>query len=395
VTALPRLAPLAPTPDGMSISVSVLCSHSPDLADATRHPVTITADWSVLTPHDLEAERVAAAFGGYLSCLELVDLVVPAVRDTVQRHARRVVPRLIRGARGSWRSAPAVAARCCHPVATASAAAEHLRTVEHAAARSGRMEWVASTLLERMLRYHNAARSFALSGRDAALLRRVVQSPTGPTAVWDAGLHPTVVEAIHDAVVGFDGPALPEALYLGVVARRPSLDWLADTVAAGTKGVDPSDPATSTPELAEWLAWTQTAVDRRHRHARADWLRTGVPHSWIEQLSAAGYVPGDVARLSRHTRRSVAGTAHLLLSWVRAGCQPTVEQLVELFDAGVPPWYEPSRPTIHRLRDLLPAAARQFSTTELGLLLARHGTAAAAAAAVRAPDDIGTREECA
>ena len=47
-------------------------------ARAKVHAITLEADGSVTTPHDLDNERIAAALGGYLSCLDLVDKAVPA-----------------------------------------------------------------------------------------------------------------------------------------------------------------------------------------------------------------------------------------------------------------------------------------------------------------------------
>ena len=49
----------------------------------------------VATPHDLDAERIAAAFGGYTSCLELVDPVIPAVRASMGMQTRRDIYRCI------------------------------------------------------------------------------------------------------------------------------------------------------------------------------------------------------------------------------------------------------------------------------------------------------------
>lgn len=386
MAALARLADLAPTPDGATLTLPVLCATSSDMSGAVRHPVQIHPDWSVSTPHDLEAERVAAAFGGYLSCLHLVDAVLPVVRHTLQQHARRSPPRLRRGARGTWRGRPSVTAGCCRPLGTAAAAAAHLRSVEHAIARSAGHPMLVADVLDRLLSQHEAAGSFRLNEQQVRDLRRCVRGDNGPVGVWDAGLHPDVVVAIHDHVVGPQGPALPEALYLGVVARRPDLDWMAETVAAARD-----------PQLAEWLAWTQTPLDTRHRDARAGWLATGVPRTWIEQLSTAGYCPGDAERLARHTRRGVGGASRMLLGWVRAGCRPTTDDLLELVASGVPPWYEPSRPTIERLQAGLGRLAERYTLTELGLLLAREGTATAADAAIRAhqASTPQAREECA
>lgn len=75
---------IGPGPGGGPLTLMLECRLSPTAVTGERHPVTIHADWRVETPHDLEAERVAAAFGGYTSCLELVDRTLPAFRTSLR-----------------------------------------------------------------------------------------------------------------------------------------------------------------------------------------------------------------------------------------------------------------------------------------------------------------------
>src|SRR3712207_9191816 len=89
------LGELGPAPDSASLSVSVRCRTRRG-AGGRRHEVRIGPDWSVETPHDLAAERIGVALGGYLSCIELVDDTVPAARELLQLVARRVLPPLSR-----------------------------------------------------------------------------------------------------------------------------------------------------------------------------------------------------------------------------------------------------------------------------------------------------------
>ncbi len=378
-----RLAPLPPSPTGAPLVLSVRCSTSPDMVGATRHDVALDADWTLATPHDLPAERIAAAFGGYLSCLHLVDVVVPTVRESLQMHGRRVAPRLRRAARGTWKADGPAAQRCCAPAPTAQQAAAHLRSVEHAATRGGADRGLTQALLERVLAAHQASGTLVMAPEQSARMSRCVLGERGAVALWDAGLHPAVVSAVHDEVVGPDGPPLPEALYLGVVSRRPNLAWIADTVAAARAALGEAPDDDDTPWLAEWLAWTQTPLDRKDRHVRAAWVASGIPRSWIEELSAAGYRPDDAAVVARGTGRSLSGVADMLLQWVRAGCRPTADDLLDLFASGVPPWYEPSKGAITRLRGNLGDVAERYTTTELGLMLALEGTALAAERVIR------------
>lgn len=386
--------PLPPGPDGR-LTVTIPCSTSPEMSSATTHEIVLEPDWTVTTPHDLEAEQVAAAFGGYLSCLHLVDHVVPALRQTLQMHARRAVPRLKRAVRGTWRAVPSAAGTCCRVESSASAAAAHLRSIEHAATRAGGDPTLASALLQHMLVAHTAAGSFALDADDAELLRRCVGGANGPAEVWAAGLHPRVVAAIHDEVVGADGPALPEALYLGVVARRPDLGWMADTVAAAASAVGAPLTRYDTPYLAQWLAWSETPLDKKQRQVRMAWLATGASHALIEQLSTAGYSPADAAAVAHGTGRSVTGVADLLTEWLDAGCKPSADDLLDLYGSGIPPWHAPSKRLVARLRSVVGGLAEHYTTTELGLMLVLEGTVPAAAALIRAQAGPMRRKECA
>ena len=379
--SLPRLLPVPPHPDGESLSVVVPCAASLDLAGATRHPISIEPDWTVTTPHDLEAERVASAFGGYLTCLVLVDRVLPAIRDLTQWRARRVIPRLRRGARGSWAVAGTSRARCCRPEPRACDAAAHLRSPEHLRARADAPAPVVARVADAVEHAHRGAGTFVLTSSELEELRRCVHPATEPVEAWQAGLHPDVVQAVHDHVVGADGPPLPLALYLGVVTRRPDLAWLADTLARVEGGTDD-------PTLAEWLIWTHTPLDRRVPRARSGWIGTGAPRSWIIELSTAGYTPDEAEELAAATGRSAVGAADLLRGWVAAGCRPTVADLADVHRGGVPAWSTPSGAAIDRLTEMVgddvhAHGAVPLTRTELGLLLVREGTVTAAARQAR------------
>ena len=63
------VAAAGPAPGGRSLSTLVECRTSRSSVRGEPHRVSIAPDWSVQTPHDLDAERVGVAFGGYASCL--------------------------------------------------------------------------------------------------------------------------------------------------------------------------------------------------------------------------------------------------------------------------------------------------------------------------------------
>ena len=85
-------------------------------------------------PHDLEAERTAAAFGGSCDCLQLVDRVVPAARRWLELQLRAEVPQLAVTATGRPLAPCPV---CPGPVRSEAgdllAAVDHLRSIEHMA----------------------------------------------------------------------------------------------------------------------------------------------------------------------------------------------------------------------------------------------------------------------
>ena len=73
-----------PAPLGRDLVVPVECTAMESDHFGAVHDITIHADWSVSTPHDLDAERIGRAFGGFSSCLTLVECVVPAYRHAMR-----------------------------------------------------------------------------------------------------------------------------------------------------------------------------------------------------------------------------------------------------------------------------------------------------------------------
>ena len=91
---------LPPAPDG-PLSVEVDCSTGTRVTG--RHAVRLAADWTLTTPHDLDAERVLAALGGSLSCLQLHDVVVPTLRSLVHLSGRHRLAGVSRTGTKRWR----------------------------------------------------------------------------------------------------------------------------------------------------------------------------------------------------------------------------------------------------------------------------------------------------
>jgi hypothetical protein len=357
------LPDLAPSPSG-ALELAVGCRTTRTGPSTHRHPITIDTDWSVTTPHDLELERIAIAMGGYLSCIDLVDHVMPAIREFLQRNARRVAPRLIRNDGGRWVvPGPALACGCNDfGFADVAEAADHWRSAAHVASERG----VSTRLLDHLARGALAAHDtiFALPPLESEI-KSAVRERRGIEYLWDAGLHPQMIRAIR-AAVWPDGPPLPVWFYLGAMSRRPNLEWIASTL----RGVPDED-------IAVWLCWTDADLDRAHPAARTGWLQAGVPRVAIAALADGAYTPVEVARLSHTTGRSIQAAAIALAAWHRAGCHPSPEDLAMLDEVGMDRWYEPSAAAVDWLCRCMPR--RDSPTrTQVGLVLAVCGTRAGA-----------------
>lgn len=358
------LSAIAPEPTGAGLVARVACVAGSSSADIAHHQVTIRADWSVETPHDIDSERVSVAFGGVVSCVELVDRVVPAMRDHLQLAARRAFVQLTRVRADRWTAGSPVDGCCTSEgFSTAPAAATHVRSVDHVAAAHSVDVTVLRPLTTSALRAHGQGRGWQVPRHLAGQASHCVKSERGVKELWDAGIHPDVVLQVHQRVAP-DRRALPTWFYLGVVTRRPDLAWITHTVC-----IDTADLAEWPTDLHEWLPWTQTDLDRREPDARSQWLRSGVPRSLVVELSDAGYTASDIESLARIGRRSRAGAAATLSKWIRAGARPTIEELARLHRLDVPVYAGPSRGAVDRLRQTAADSGLNVRDVDVPLLV--------------------------
>jgi hypothetical protein len=343
------LDPVPPGPRG-ALTVSVHCCTARTGGAGVHHDVTINADWTLTAPHDLDLERIGVAMGGYLSCVELADTVLPALRSLVQLTARRELPEMARESDGRWR----LPCPCMPNVhATAAFAADHARDLAHV------MQWwnVRRLPLARLFDQVMVARDGTIA-RCPAGARPLVREFDGVERLWEAGIHPELIARLH-ALLWPDAPAMPAWFYLGAVMRRPDLDWLAATL----RKIPDED-------VAVWMCWTETDLDRRHPLARQAWIRAGVPRPAIVGLLDGEYTPADVARLAARSQRTIAGAAVTFAAWAEAGCHPSVDDIVVLDELDVDPLYRPSSGTVswlHRHSRL------GISRTQAALVLAICG----------------------
>jgi hypothetical protein len=337
-------------------------------ARSARHTVTIAPDWSVQTPHDEGLERIAAAFGGGVSCIPALRAVMPGFRMWWERATRQTGLLARSPDRGAtWFSLEAVLP-CCpargfdDPVV----AAAHCRDVTHVAG--------VSRVPARDLR--NLVSGLGLradpgppEGRGDPLVEQA----------WACGLHPSWVlgQCSELVAAGLAEPTLE--LLLALAHTGANIAWVAST-AHGAR-----DPSTAT-----WAAWTQTDLDRRDPGARSDWLATGARRADIIGLSMSGYAPVQAHTVAGDWGISVPGAAQLLARWVGSGYRPAPEQLAWVGQEGM--GFPPDPPAPSAVERVARSLGRRRpdvrERTGLAIAIARWGTVPDTVAILRRGDQL-------
>jgi hypothetical protein len=363
-----------PTPDGQPLTIKIPCStrRSDVGGSLNRHEVVIEANWQVRVPHDLLAERVAVALGGFLTCVELVDRALPAARELFGLVQRCRFPELRRRGDRFW--VPARPAEgCCRGSSVRysgpAEAAVHLRGVPHAAAAYDTESRLVSAVFAAVMQAHGYDRDAPFPETETSQATACVPSVRDVQLLWLAGVAPRHVATVHRAL-GTPGRPLPVNFYLGLVTRRPDLAWVAN-------GFGPDHPdglsACSGPDLEGEVPG-----------APADLLSARLPGPLMKDLASAGYVSEDIELLVSATRRSSMSIALTLRAWVAAGCRPSASELVGLYDAGVSPYWLPRAAAVARLRESVGSARPSIPDNQLGFLLGVCGCVPLALAWVRA-----------
>ena len=320
----------------------------------TRHEVTIEADWSVRTPHDEGLERIAAAFGGGVSCLPALRGIMPGLRMWWQRATRQTGLLARSPDRGaSWFSLES-ALPCCptRGFDDAAVAAAHCRHVTHVAAAS---------------RVNRRDLNALVTGLGPLADPGPPEGAGDPLVdgAWACGLHSSwVLERRAElAASGFTEPT-PELL-LALAHTDADVAWVASTSHGMT------DPST-----APWVAWTCTELDHSEPSARRDWMATGARRADIVSLSMSGYSPVTAHAIADDWGISVPGAAQLLARWVGSGYRPAPEQLAWVGEEGV--GFPPDPPAPSAVERVARALARRrpdtSERTALAIALARWGT---------------------
>ncbi|WP_460845872.1 hypothetical protein [Nocardioides ultimimeridianus] len=331
-----------------------------------QHPITINPDWSVQTPHDLAAERVAMAFGGYLSCVELVDLEVPALRDWVMLTNRAALAGISATPSG-WRVEAVAGCRCARTAYDGAATAfEHVRSVDHLALKYG----ADRRRLTRLLESFEAGAGTTLRHRPDVppeVCARI-REPHGAELLWRAGIHEDRVAEALDLVTSVED-ALPVTFVVRVVYGGVDRRWFADNLRHAP-----------TAEAATWLAWWDG--ERGDHEDFGRWLGLGVPPRMISPLIEVGLSPAEALAAAAWIDADVGVTARRMAAWAEVDCRVDGRHLAALDRYGIGALV-PSRSAIGVLdQHVRMSRVASPARADLAVLLAVCGTTGAAAMAI-------------
>jgi hypothetical protein len=365
VTAWSGLAEVGPRGStlgrGRSLSLTVPClpfdgdESEPLPHDAPSHPLVLHSDWTADIPHDLEAERVAAPFGAPLTCVKILDDLLPSIRDTVQLWNRRVHPA---DYLSDWADAFSGSSYSNH-----RARAQDFRNALrepwwHLTDAERRLAWPVLSQLRppSSLRWRYAKKSLAEPAQVASEEFGIdeIQGILG-----DAGYCQEAVRAVHSGL-SIEGEPLPLRLYLALAEFPHDLVLLAQLRDRGHRLlVDLVEkraadlPAHQAGEIAELLEAGVRPGDLR------DLLVSG--RSAMELITAA----------ARFGELDVKTAAAAYASWWAWDLDPSLEQLLAVRACGVTPTVAPRWSQVMRGVEVL--GASWLDAALIVVVLARSG----------------------
>lgn len=376
-TGLPELKPGT---ENAPLEITVECRLSRDSIRGERHAVTIHPDWSVSVPHDLEAERIAVALGGYTSCLTLVDYSVPAFRAAVPLLKRITRIPLKRTRKGLWRVASvADTAGCCarKEFRTIEAAARHTRSAEHFAYIYDAPVWQLRSLMNSAAKSWRASASSTAESLDLA---RCVREVGGALELWHCGIRPDEIMG-YAAVAGLPEP-LPVSYFLGMAYGEVAPEWISEIL--------PHRPDADT---ASWLVWLDQKSVSTSTHEWGEWLRFGIPRDDVRLAQELRLPAVTVVTLASAMNWSNTIAARNLVTWAKVDCFPTAAQFATLAHYGVDNTL-PSAAAINGLVNQVDALVHSgtispdaSNRTRLAVLLMILGTRSAVLTALKNGDD--------
>ena len=341
---------------GASLRMEVTCSPALHSSGGVRHQAVVRSNWSIATPHNLTAERTAAALGGYCDCLTLLDTGVHAAREWLALHLRQRLPDVWFSGDHGWRVASIPGCSCSRVNEvgpsrfTADAnlrfrwvdeAVSHATSVRHIAAKHGAQLRHVGPLSEVLAAHWRPAVRKAQIVPD---LSAPVHDPGAPRSLWRAGIHPSVAKRFAARVPSVRTP-IPLSYFIGMA------------YATAYAGRDEELLRQCDPKMAAWLVWSPDCPEPGLPLAYASWL--GIPRMDQERsrlMLHAGYDSTLADELASALEISVTEAATLLANWVLLDCLPTLGDLVALGATVTAP-----------SADLLQAALDSFLTADAGI----------------------------
>lgn len=375
-----------PAPDRRSLEIDIECFNAASGAGDIKHRVTVHPDWSVTTPHDAEAERIAEAFGSFTSCVTHMEQIVTAFRASfsILTRAERVPLRVGRG--GSWQMGRGHAvAGCCRGTLFGSvgAAARHTRSPAHLA----KQHRVPREHLEAFL----SAAAVIWGSWDGTpqvdqRIERSIREPGGVGELWRAGIHPADIPTLASVGEVVGGP-LPVSFYLGLVYNNADRRWVTDVL---THHPDP--------DTAAWLVWLENPHTVAPAERWGSWLNFGISRADVIVAVKSDIAPDDVHEISSSNGWPTRGVAMQLVKWANVGCSLRAEHFHALKRHRI---YspQPSGRAIDSLCEMVdqgaarqPARGVRPDRTELAIMLEilgnRHEVLRALRHGVRTVDDL-------
>ena len=309
---------LPPTPDGRDLDVTIECASDASARFGAPHCVIIHTDWTVETPHDLEAERVARSFGGWSTCLTFVERVIPAYRRALQvmTNPNRL---LFDGERSGTSTSRVVESDenlseysyPRDPLSLRDAVRREIKPNVILPARTFESGMTATMIdVERSLYkelFARAGRFWAASGDP----RQIDGGAEGFRELWNQGLLPTHINELARSIPRVVWPLAPQ-FYSHAYFDEIDFDWLAGVVNCFPER-----------EFAEWAVtqattWAQMPTDMVWRmyelgmsaREATDALEQRVPIESLTKLAKRPSVGGPTA-------------ARWLTIWARLGVTPS------------------------------------------------------------------------
>jgi len=349
-----------------ALTFQIECRSAPNLRSDYRHEVVLHDDWTLWTPHDLEAERVAKAFGGYTSCVELVDRTVPALRYNLGLVTRQSRPSLRRDKRNNWRTPTTELFDCCNgrTFNSVRTVVEHMRSGTHLAAKVSRPVWQVEAIV-------NAVASATKPGFDRnADVARLVREYDGVEHLWQSGIHPDDLPTLASFASSVHEP-LPTTYFEGVVYSGYRPEWIDDVLQYRADA-----------DTAAWLAWQAPPDILTGAREWGLWLGYGLSRrdfAWTIERR----LPADsVAAVAKATGWSERTAARAVVGWAKADCHPTPGQFALVASSGME-HLTPGRGMVDAAWEDLRVLGVAIERSELGVMLALAGNRPTAIAAVK------------